>query len=288
MNIFWLINTWPRLIPYDDLARLYCDQHVLKIILEITQMLYAAWHELEDGQFPPSFLHAIEDSHKPKGYSPTHVNHPMCIWIRNHCVNYTTVATLGLSLCDEYLVRYPKPTPHACRIHLEALLIHVPPHIPKRGCFTLTIPPICGVPEHLKGSSCDEDSYCSCCHRSNRCDFKDDGTTPVIYWSIHNPAESYRRYYTHVKIFEMHRFTYTNVPVPRFVLDGFREQLHTRVWDELWPSLRLILCGHKEEESPFSRLSIELVGMIERYVLAWPYVKPPKKRRGKRKKADSI
>ena len=38
MNIFFL-----SLDP-NECARLYCDQHVVKILLEIVQMLYTAWH----------------------------------------------------------------------------------------------------------------------------------------------------------------------------------------------------------------------------------------------------
>jgi hypothetical protein len=279
MTIYWLFNTFPRPIPYNDLARLYCDQDVSKTIEDITQMLYTAWHVFGGGfqvYFPDDFLRSIEDSHRPEGYNATHVDHPMTKWVQKCQTNYSTTALLGTALCDEYLVRYPESAPHACQVHIEALSTHVPPSIPIRARGDWHIPPICGVPEELKWSSCLSmgEMSCLCCHHYVKCTFNSDGTIPLRCLSAHNPSDSYRRYYTTVKMFEMDRFTYTNVPVPRFLLDSFQEQLRTRVWEELWPSLRLILQGHmREKECPFYRLPLETIGYIESYVLSWPYVK---------------
>ena len=273
MNIYWLINTFPRPLHYNDLARLYCDQDVLKTIEDITYMLYMVWHVYAEGNFPDVFLRSISGG--PMEYNAEYIDHPMTKWVGKCLPNYCVTSLLGLSLCDEYLLRFPASAPHACQVHIEALSSNVPPSIPKKSLAGYFIPPICGVPEKLRWSSCLSmgEIDCHCCHHYSWIAFDQYGNRRRHVYA-HNPADSYRKYYTKVKMFEMDQFTYTNVPVPQFVLNSFRDELHDRLWKELWPSLRLILHGHmREKECPFYLLPLETVGLIERYILSWPYVK---------------
>jgi len=106
MNIFWL--DWNP----EECAKAYSDKHVIKIILEIVQMLYTVHHELDQTTF--------ED-----GYRPTHKQHPMTRWVGECQGNYIHVISLGIALCDEYSFRF-KGRVHKCRAHLERLQICFP------------------------------------------------------------------------------------------------------------------------------------------------------------------
>lgn len=114
MNIFFL-----SLKP-SKCAKMYCDQHVIKILLEITQMLYTAWHltGLPDDWNPP-----LSKSGHP-GYKVAHPNHPMTIWVRSSRKNYMFSVELGCALALEYKYRFNKY--HACSEHITWLGSHVP------------------------------------------------------------------------------------------------------------------------------------------------------------------
>ena len=112
MNIFFLsLNT-------KECASLYCNQHVIKILLEITQMLYTAWHMSGEEFHPP------RSKSGKRGYLPAHKNHPMCMWVRHSSKTYTFAANLGMALAAEYNARFKKC--HACTKHILWLKTHVP------------------------------------------------------------------------------------------------------------------------------------------------------------------
>jgi hypothetical protein len=125
MNIFFLD------LDAVKAALMYCDKHVVKIILEVTQMLWNAWHVTGGGEW--------ESVQPVKVYKKTHVNHPMSIWVRSHPNNYMWTVIHGIALCDEYSRRYsckcntrkyncdkcPKKT-HACKEILEWLYHEIP------------------------------------------------------------------------------------------------------------------------------------------------------------------
>jgi hypothetical protein len=108
MNIFWLS------LDVVECAQAYSDKHVVKIILEITQMLYAVHHLLDN--------HSFMD-----GYKLTHGLHPMTRWVGQHQDNYMRAVRLGLALCDEYSYRYDNKT-HKCQAHLLKLQQFEPVH----------------------------------------------------------------------------------------------------------------------------------------------------------------
>ena len=89
MNIFYL--------HHDPLicAKMHCDKHVVKMILEYSQILSTAHHEC-DGV--PSI----------DCYKATHKNHPSTVWARENFFNYDWLHTLLSHLSKEYTHRYGK------------------------------------------------------------------------------------------------------------------------------------------------------------------------------------
>lgn len=89
MNIFYLSHN-----PV-ECAKWHYDKHVVKMILEYSQLLSTA-HHLLDGE--PSI----------KCYKPTHKNHPSAVWVREAGQNYCWLHDLLEELCKEYTYRYGK------------------------------------------------------------------------------------------------------------------------------------------------------------------------------------
>lgn len=115
MNLF-LLAADPR-----TAARWHCDKHVVKMILEICQLLYTAWH-----QSRTPFVWSDVCPHAP--YRPTHRNHPVAHWIRQRAEHYVWACALGAALCEEYTRRYEKT--HKCESHLQRLRdMGFPPHM---------------------------------------------------------------------------------------------------------------------------------------------------------------
>lgn len=94
-----------------EAARMQCDKHVVKMLLETGQMLCAA--------------------HEP-GVAPwkrTHYNHPCVVWTRASTANYEWLAIHGLELCAEYTRRYGRR--HASEDVLVWCAENVPVNIPE-------------------------------------------------------------------------------------------------------------------------------------------------------------
>jgi hypothetical protein len=123
MNIFFL--HWDSRIC----AIMHVDRHVVKMILELCQLLCTAHHMTESKYIPP--------------YKMTHKNHPCAIWVRESSSNYKYTVTLGLELCKEYSYRYGKT--HKCESYIKELEKNIPP-IPDKG-FT---PPAQAMPDMYK------------------------------------------------------------------------------------------------------------------------------------------
>lgn len=116
MNIFFL-----SLDP-ETCAKLYCDQHVIKILLEIVQMLYTAWHC--SGEPGWNSGAPYNKSNTQRGYKPAHTNHPMCIWVRSSKEAYNLATDIGLALALEYTRRFHKI--HSCSKHILWLKCNQP------------------------------------------------------------------------------------------------------------------------------------------------------------------
>lgn len=88
MNIFFLDRS-PA-----ECAKMHCDKHVVKMIVESAQLLCTALRE--HGNTSDTL------------YKSTHKNHPSAIWTRSSRVQYRYVLDLFDELCAEYSRRYSK------------------------------------------------------------------------------------------------------------------------------------------------------------------------------------
>jgi hypothetical protein len=114
MNLFFL-NIDPK-----KCAQEHCDKHVVKMVLEIVQMLYTAHHL--NGTILPKFAYKI-----------SHVKHPTSIWIRSCVENWNYAISVAKYLSEEYTYRYNKI--HSCQKHIEWLILNTPKFI--KGTFKI-------------------------------------------------------------------------------------------------------------------------------------------------------
>lgn len=126
MNIFFL-----HIIP-SKCAQMHVDKHVVKMPLEVTQMLCAVWHVID-----PEHLFYTPP------YKLTHKNHPCTVWARYSKCNYMWLCMLGIELCKEYTYRYGKV--HKC----ESLIADMSEYIPPIFRISFTTPP-CAMPEEIR------------------------------------------------------------------------------------------------------------------------------------------
>lgn len=93
-------------------ARLQCNKHINKMLIEAVQLLYNAHHYYNVGW--------------SGAYRPSHTRHPMSIWTRRSEANYGWVHAHAVALAAVRKQRYPDSAPHASEAHLERL--RSPPH----------------------------------------------------------------------------------------------------------------------------------------------------------------
>ena len=91
MNIFFLHRDPSRA------ARAQCDKHVVKMVLETTQMLSTA----------------ARRNGFDRGYKSSYPNHPMTIWVGDNDRNFSWAIEHAQALSKEYTARYSKL--HACQ-----------------------------------------------------------------------------------------------------------------------------------------------------------------------------
>ncbi len=92
-------------------ARMQCNKHVVKMIVEAAQLLTTPF---------------------PAGVAPyrrTHANHPCAKWIQQSLANYRWTVLHALTLCEEYTKRYGKT--HKTEAVIDWFL-HNEPNIAKR------------------------------------------------------------------------------------------------------------------------------------------------------------
>jgi hypothetical protein len=132
MNIF-VLSLCPQLA-----ARLHCDKHVVKMILETAQLLYPAHHVVGTTDLPEG------------AYKTTHANHPCAIWVRESRANYRWLTELGLWLCKEYSYRYCDRL-HKTTRHLVWLFANPPslPDVPQTP-FRQAMPDDCKHPDAVQ------------------------------------------------------------------------------------------------------------------------------------------
>lgn len=109
MNIFYLSKN------QTECAQQHVDKHVVKMILEYSQLLSTA-HRVLDGVETAGFsasgrkkkVWKLNSSYDSILYSATHINHPSAIWARRGFENYQWLHSLLVELCKEYTYRYGK------------------------------------------------------------------------------------------------------------------------------------------------------------------------------------
>ena len=125
MNIFvlsWILQ---------QCAKYHCDKHVIKQILETTQLLSTCHHVTNEAQAKIWVEQGLI-------YRKTHYNHPCSIWLRECQENYIWLCHFGIALCKEYAYRYDKKTDdHKCYAKLIFLIHNVPPLPTNGGVITL-------------------------------------------------------------------------------------------------------------------------------------------------------
>lgn len=129
MNYFYLDKC-----PF-EMAKLMCDKHVVKMVLETAQMLSCAHHFYSTPQ--------AKDL-----YKATHTNHPCTKWLRSSRLAYLHGCLHFLALLEEYTYRYGKV--HASS-KLMLPLSYVPEALPKTVLWV--DPPQCMPEEHKQEST---------------------------------------------------------------------------------------------------------------------------------------
>lgn len=114
----------------DHAARMHCDKHVLKMIIEEAQML--------------STVHRVHGYDGDVLYRATHKNHPCTKWAGESTANYGWAYRLFINLLAEYRHRYGKT-------HGSSRLV-VPLALPPSGvpAGRMTAVPQ-AMPDHLRG-----------------------------------------------------------------------------------------------------------------------------------------
>lgn len=117
-------------------AKLHCDKHVPKMVVESAQMLSTA-HRILDGvedRRPSksgksmSRYWELKDNRELVLYKAVHMHHPCTIWTMESSENYDWHWKLFDALCNEYTYRYGKI--HKTDSELRKILFNKPKNIP--------------------------------------------------------------------------------------------------------------------------------------------------------------
>lgn len=109
MNIF-VLDTDPKVA-----AKMMCDKHVVKMIVESAQML--------------STIREANGCKAP--YKPTHAKHPCTVWAGKTKQNYQWLYDHGIALCSEYTNRYSRT--HKCEEYFHVFFKDIPSNLPETG-----------------------------------------------------------------------------------------------------------------------------------------------------------
>ena len=128
MNIFVLHR-----VP-EKAARMHCDKHVPKMVVEAAQMMASALrrHGATDEQMP------LTKAGTP--YKGGYAHHPCTVWAGDRSQNFRWLWRYAATLCNEYLHRFGKV--HACAEPIKVmwhLMSIIPPGRPGR-LFALAMP----------------------------------------------------------------------------------------------------------------------------------------------------
>ena len=114
VNFFYLHNNPTKC------ARYYCNKHVLKIPIEIAQILCNIHYELSENVPPYKKCLAVKSTLGPY------------VWIKESLANYKYAVALGIALINEYKYRYNKES-HKTENSLKWLSKNLPDILPDIG-----------------------------------------------------------------------------------------------------------------------------------------------------------
>ena len=110
MNIFILSEEFHSPKHFQQNAKYHIDKHVVKMILESTQMLSTVLRTV------PVIAHrispALVSSTPCKPLAVGMQKHPCNVWTGNSIVHFNYLARLALALCHEHQYRYPLCADH--------------------------------------------------------------------------------------------------------------------------------------------------------------------------------
>jgi hypothetical protein len=152
-------------------AKYYCNKHILKIPIEIAQILSKLHHEIKSGI---DYCKIYKNSSVVKNTLG-----PYC-WIKESYDNYIWASKLGLALINEYKLRYNKDI-HKSEVILQYLADN-PPRLPK-----IEITKFRGTNKYDMFQYISEDPII--CARYNYSEMKCINDK----WSIHGPPEWYNQ-----------------------------------------------------------------------------------------------
>ena len=130
MNIFYLDKD-PQ-----TCAKMHCDKHVVKMIIEYAQLMSTAHRVLDGDPYVSQTLggrriqrwkHPLEN-HEKLLYKASHVNHPSGKWVRESQNHYNWLYKMWEQLCYEYTHRYGRV--HLTDLKLRGILATPPMQIP--------------------------------------------------------------------------------------------------------------------------------------------------------------
>ena len=110
MNIFYLHKD-PEIS-----AKMHCDKHVVKMIIEYAQLMSTAHRILDGTEYISQTLggRRIKRWKHPNSnmdgvlYKASHINHPSAIWVRESIENYFQMYKLYMAVLAEFTNRYGK------------------------------------------------------------------------------------------------------------------------------------------------------------------------------------
>ena len=148
MNIFFLHSSTRRC------ARWHCDKHVVKMILEYTQILYTSNH-VNGGTAIILEKAPICGNTLKRGYKLHAKNHPSVLWATESLAHYMWLNMLALDLVREHTHRFQPKKMHACYEHLIWLRDHPPPGLLTKISWVRDPPPAMPDEYRLYSSSID-------------------------------------------------------------------------------------------------------------------------------------
>lgn len=168
MQIFFL-STDPA-----EAAERLCNKHVVKMIVESTQLLYTAHHVGGTSEWLGEL----------KVYRATHRHHPMCRWVCAAKTHYRWLLDHARALVRVFQRRYPDSKAHACGAHLDRLEAMAAPSASPDTAGAISIPHAT-IATRNPPAGCAGAPLCF------------EGAHHVRHGSEYDLVASYRKYYAH-------------------------------------------------------------------------------------------